>query len=41
MNFKDHLTEYKCLSYIKKLSTRFFNTYSFSNDGNNKFILLL
>ena len=48
-NFKDDLTEYKCLSYnkiyqrkfSKKLKERFFNTYAFSNHDNNKFILLL
>ena len=48
-NFKDDLTEYKCLSYNKiyqrkfneKLKERFFNTYAFSNHDNNKFTLLL
>ena len=48
-NFKDDLTEYKCLScnkiyqrkFNEKLKERFFNTYAFSNHVNNKFILLL
>ena len=43
------MIEYKCLScnkiyqrkFSKKLKERFFNTYAFSNDDNNKFILLL
>ena len=48
-NFKDDLTEYKCLccnkiyqrKFHEKLKERFFNTYKFSNHDNNKFILLL
>ena len=48
-NFKDDLIEYKYLCCIKnsqhksneKLKERFFNTYKFSNNENNKFILLL
>ena len=48
-NFKDDLTEYKCLcchknyqhKFDKKLKERFFNTYKFSNHNNSKFILLL
>ena len=48
-NFKDDLIEYKCLScnknyqhkFDEKLKERFFNIYKFSNDENNKFILLL
>ena len=48
-NFKDDLIEYKCLccnkSYQRKfdenLKERFFNTYKFSIDDNNKFLLLL
>ena len=47
-NFKDDLTEYKCLSCTKsyqqkldeKFKERLFNTYKFSNHDNNKFILL-
>ena len=49
MSFKDDLIEYKCLHCNKnyqrkleeKLKERFFNTYKFSNDDNNKFVLLL
>ena len=45
--FKDDLTEYKCLCFNKiyqqqfdeKLKERFFNTYNFFNYDNNKFIL--
>ena len=48
-NFKDGLTEYKCLccnknhqqKFDEKLNERFFNAYKFSNHDNNKFILLL
>ena len=47
-NFKDDLTEYKCLccnknqqKFDEKLKKRFLNTYKFSNHNNNKFILLL
>ena len=48
-NFKDDLTEYKCLRYNinyqqkfdEKLKERFFNAYKFSNLDNNRFILLL
>ena len=48
-NFIHGLIEYKCLCYNKnyqhkfdeKLKERFFNTYTFSNHDNNKFILLL
>ena len=48
-NFKDDLIEYKRLGCDKhyqqkldeKLKKRFFNTYKFSNHGNNKFILWL
>ena len=48
-DFKDDLIEHKCLccnkSYQqqsdKKLKERFFNTYNFSNNDNNMFILLL
>ena len=48
-NFKDDLIEYKCLvcnnncqiKSDKKLNVRYFNTYTFSNRDNNKFILLL
>ena len=46
-NFKDDLIEYKCLicnkSYLWKLDEKskqqFFNTYKFSNQDNNKFIV--
>ena len=48
-NFKGDLIECECLccnkSYLQKfdekLEERFFNTYKFSNNDNNKFILLL
>ena len=48
-NFKDDLTEYKCLycnkNYQKeigeRLNERSFNTYMFSNNDSNKFTLLL
>ena len=48
-NFKDDLTEYKILCYNKncqqalgeKLKERFFNTYKFPHNDNNRFILLL
>ena len=48
-NFKDDLTEYKCLwcnknyqqNFDEKLKERFFNTYKFFKHDNNKFILLL
>ena len=48
-NFKDNLIEYtflycnKCYQrkFDKTLKERFFNTYQFSNHGNNKFTLLL
>ena len=47
--FKYFLIEYKCLccnknyqlKLDKKLKERFFNTYTFSNHDNSKFILLL
>ena len=46
-NFKDDLTEYKCLccdknyesKFEEKLKRQFFNTDKFSNHDNNKFIL--
>ena len=46
-NFRDDLTEYKCLcchknykqKFDEKLKERFFNTYNFSNHDNNKFIV--
>ena len=49
VNFKDDLIEYKCLccsksclrKFDEKLNQRFFSTYKFSSDINNKFILLL
>ena len=48
-NFKDDLIEYKCLccnksyqqKFDEKLKKGFFITYKFSNQDNNKFILLL
>ena len=48
-NFKDDLIEYKCSCCNKtcqqkldeKLKKQFFNTYKFSNQDNNKLILLL
>ena len=48
-NFKDDLTEYKCLlcykncqrKFDEKLKKPLFNTCKFSNHDNNKFILLL
>ena len=48
-NFKDDLVEYKCLccnrnyhkKFNEKLKKRFLNTYKYSNQDNNKFILLL
>ena len=48
-NFKEGLTEYECLicnkncqiKFNKKLKKRFFNACKFSNNDNNKFILLL
>ena len=48
-NFKDNLIESKCLCCNKnyenkfdgKLKKRFFNTYKFSNDDNNRLNLLL
>ena len=48
INFKDDLIEYKCLicnnncqiKFDKKLKERY-NTYKFSNNVNNNFILLL
>ena len=48
-NFKDDFIEYKCLyckkhyqhKFDKNLEERFCNTFKFSNDDNNKFILLL
>ena len=48
-SFKDNLIEYKCLccsknyenKFEEKLKERSFNTYKFSNQDNNKFILLL
>ena len=49
INFKNDLIEYNCLScnksyqrnFDEKFKERFFNTYTFSNNDNNKFILLL
>ena len=49
INVKDDLIEYKSLccnknyqhNFDEKLKKRFFNTYTFSNHNNNKFILLL
>ena len=49
LNFKDDLTEYKCLccnksyqqNFDEKLKKRFFKTYKFSNHDNNNFIFLL
>ena len=46
---KDNLVKYKCLSYNKdysnmldeKLKKQFKNTFKFSNNDTNKFILLL
>ena len=48
-DFQEDLTEYKCLfcnksyqwKFDKKLKELFFNTYTFFNHDNNKFILLL
>ena len=48
INFKDNLVEYKCLccnnnyqhKLDEKLKERYFYTYKFSNQDNNKFILL-
>ena len=48
-NFEDVLIEHKCLycnknyqnKFEEKLKEQFFNTYTISNFGNNKFILLL
>ena len=48
-NFKDDLIEHKCLccnkkyqqKFDEKLKKRFFNTYTFSNHDNSKFISLL
>ena len=48
-NFKDNLIECNCLccnknyqhEFDEKLKERVFNTYKFSNHGNNKFILFL
>ena len=48
-NVKDNLIKYKCLSCNKdysskldeKLKTRFKNTYKFSDNDTNEFILLL
>ena len=48
-NFKDDLIEHKCLccnknyqrKFNEKLKEQFFNTCTFSNQDNNKFILLL
>ena len=45
-NFKDNLIEYKCFccsknyqhKFDEKLKEQFFNTYTFSNYGNTKFI---
>ena len=47
-NFKNDLIEYKCSCYKKnhqhkfneKVKEQFSNTYKFSNNNNNKFILL-
>ena len=49
MNFKNDLIEYIWLlcdknsqrKFDQQSQERFFNTYKFSNHGNNKFILLL
>ena len=48
-NFEDDLMEYKCLvcdkncqtKFNEKVKERFFNTYKFSNHGNNKFIYFI
>ena len=48
-NFKDDLTEYKCLccnknyqqKFDERLKEQFCNTYKFSSYDNNKFIILL
>ena len=48
-NFKGDLIEYKCLccnksyqrTFDEHLSERLFNTYKFSNHGNNEFFLFL
>ena len=48
-NIKDDLIEYNCLccnknyrnKFDEKLKEQFFNTYKFSNQDKNKFILLL
>ena len=48
-NFKDNLIEYKCSIFCKnfqrkldeKLKERFFNTYKFFSQDNDKFIFLL
>ena len=48
-NFEDDLIEYKCFccnksyqqNFDEKLKERFFNTYKFSNNDNNMFVLLL
>ena len=48
-NGKDNLIKYKCLvcnknfltNFDENLKERFLNTYKFSNNDNNKFILLL
>ena len=46
INFEVDLIEYKCLCFIKsyqhkfdkKLKEQFFNSFKFSNQGNNNFI---
>ena len=48
-NCRGDLIEYKCFfcnkhyqnKFYEKLKERFFNTYKFSDHGNNKFVLLL
>ena len=48
-NFKDDSIEYKCMccnknyqhKFDENLKKWFFNTYKFSNNDNNRFILLL
>ena len=50
INYENGLIEYKCFccnknffthNFDEKLTERFFNTYTFSNNDNNNFILLI
>ena len=43
MNFRDNLIEYKCLMqyFDEKLKERCLSTSKYSNNDNNKFIILL